>query len=206
MLVSAIKSFWKTDYDEMFSGELPTSRLNDVFAEAQTVYWQGIKNSYQLSKSITSLVQQLLIDTTFTPNSNNEVLLSSLTNYEDIVAIRPVYTVGGITYSEEWAEERLTANLNDKYSDGDYRYPRYRMVQGKILLEPAAPQCGASQIMFFRTPYVIDFNNPTNDIPYIDEAIRGIINEALKITARIFREDTYYVQEQREITQTKSLG
>lgn len=190
----------------MFSGELPPDRLNNVFAEAQTVFWGRIKSSYQLSKTITSLVQQILIDDFVTPNSSNEILLSSLTNYEEFIAVRPVYVVDGVTYSDEWAMERLTENLNDVYSQGTYRYPRYRMTQGLIKLEPEAPQCGSSEIMFFRIPYVIDFNNPGDDIPYIDEAVRGIIDEALRITAKIFREDTYYAQEQREISQNKQLG
>jgi hypothetical protein len=58
--------------------------------------------------------------------------------------------------------------------------------------------------MYFRKPFNIDFDTPTDDIPYIEISIENIIQEALAVAASIVREDTFYQISESEANRNRN--
>jgi|688.fasta_scaffold158785_2 hypothetical protein len=202
MLTSEIKSRFKTLFDEMYSGDMPNGRLTNIFAHAQTNYWEKLMNQYQLNSAITSELKPLIKNITVTPTSNEidvDTLIAS-DDYKRLLALRCTFS-DGVT---SWAKELLTEELLSYFSRGTTRYPRYYQANNNILIEPASVNCTSANVMYFRKPFNIDFDTPTDDIPYIEISIENIIQEALAVAASIVREDTFYQISESEANRNRN--
>lgn len=193
MVVSEIKSKYNALLDSFYSGSIPNRRLNSIFAHAGANYFEKLMNQYQLTNSITAELQPLILKMNVSP-TNNEVDMADITDVKRVLAVKATFSDG----RENWAKELATEELGSIYSRGTTRYPRYYMVANTILIQPETPTCTGVEVVYFRKPYDINFDNPNDDIPYLEVTVERLIEEALAVTAKVLREDGFYAQSDKE--------
>lgn len=184
MLVSEIKSKFKT-YSDNFSFNFSNNQLNNIFAKAQNYYWDGLANKWGLDLQNAIDIAPISKRITITPSSNI-IPYSSFPNYDRIGFVKPTYVIDG----EEVSVPAKPIVENNKYSSlssGTLRYPRYYLNDDGLVLEPSTTPTSLF-CTYLREPYEIDFNSPTDDIPYTEMNVQGIIQVALNNIAVSQRE------------------
>jgi hypothetical protein len=180
-----IKAKFKVYMDEM-SFNLKNSELNRLFERAQDAYWNSLANKWGTSlENSVDIAPIVKLVNTLAPASNT-ILYSDLPNYERIGFVKPTYVVNGATYS--FPAKILTEN--QKYSplnQGTLSYPRYYETDTGIVLQPSDTPTNV-MCTYLREPYPIDFDSPSDVIPYTEANVQGIITIALQNSAVSQRE------------------
>lgn len=194
MTGSEIFASFLVDIQELFSGYVDPGRGNIILNEASFNVIDGKIQEFQSNNKITRELESLISKTNvLSPNSGFIDISSDSTTVPNFYSyitmdVTSVYRGSSITRT---AKERKYNEFNSNYSKGDARYPRYFFSSGKLNIEPS--DASSVQLTYFRTPYTIDVQDTTIDIPYNDKLTQLIKNEAMIILG-IAGRDTSIIQ------------
>ena len=185
MLVSEIKSRFKT-YSDVLSYNFSTTQLNNIFAKAQSAYWDNLTNNWGSTLENSNDIAPIAKRVTITPASNVITFASIDANFDRAGFIKPTYVVDGETYS--FPAKFIPENFKySSLSNGTIRYPKYYIQSDAIVLEPSVTPTSLF-MTYLRLPYTIDFASPSTDIPYTEINVQAIIQIALNNVAVSQRE------------------
>jgi len=199
-----IKTRFYTFWDTMQSGTFSNSKLNNIFEKAQTQYLYNIMDSYGLNLAVEEESTVYLVDFTDTPTNNALDISETSTgmpNFERLISIAFKFVKGGVTYYEYARELKNEEKISPL--KGNIRYPKYDYTNDSIRIYPSNETCTEAKGMYFRTIFTIDVTSSTQDLPFTDKNVQGIINNALNLAAQITREDGYYNMSENEIRQNE---
>lgn len=185
MLVSEIKSKFKV-YSDTMSFNFSNTQLNNIFAKAQSAYWDNLSNAWGTTLESSNDIAPIAKRVTITPSSNVITYASIDANFDRAGFIKPTYVVDGETFS--FPAKMLPENFKySSLSNGTVRYPKYYFQDDAIVLEPSLTPTSLF-MTYLRLPYTIDFASPSTDIPYTEVNIQAIIQIALNNIAVSQRE------------------
>jgi hypothetical protein len=199
-----IKDRFFTFWDTLQSGTFSNTKLNYIFEKAQTQYLYNIMDSYGLNLAVEEESTTYITDFTAIPTNNAlDVTETSVVmpDFERLIAMACKFTKGGVTYYEyarQLKDEEKISPLK-----GNIRYPKYDYTNTSIRIYPQAETCLETKGLYFRTIFDIDVTSSTQDLPFTDKNVQGIINNALNLAAQITREDGYYNMSENEIRQNE---
>lgn len=202
-----IKNIFDQQWDAYASGIIEDADLDSIFQKSTQVVLKKLYNQLDLDNSFTTELVPLIKETVLaTTDSTINVVddLPATDPYERLINLQVTYTVGGVVYT------KIAQPLNDSevispYSQGTYRYPRYRYLstangapytgnQGVISIFPQI-NITSKNVRYFRDLYPYDFGdanflaatsfygNMTNEM---------IIDNALQIAANAYRENGFF--------------
>jgi len=176
MLVSEIKSKFKT-YSDVMSFNFSNTQLNNIFAKAQEHYWDNLGKNWGTTLENSVDIAPIAKRKTLTPTGNLITYAQIDANYEKIGFVKPTYVVDGETYS--FPAKPIQENIKySSLSNGTVRYPRFYLQDDGLVLEPSITPTSLF-CTYLRVPYPIDFASPSDDIPYSEINVQGIIQIAL---------------------------
>lgn len=190
-------------YDTMMNGIIPSNKLNQQIAEAQTEYFIPMMKAYGLNTTINAELEPLLVSQTATP-TNNVVLKSSLTNYFLPISIETTFVDGVNSYTK--TSQVLPPNsMLGSYTQGSALFPRHDIGSDSIILFPLNKSCTSANITYFRTPFTIDVTDGTTEIPYNGDTLSGILSQVLSIYGLSLGDSRYSAFEREERENTKAI-
>lgn len=167
-----VKAKYETYIDEVGSGFIDDTRLNNLFFKADNQIVTKCTNEYGLTKQITDEMLPLIFNTNpITPVASAiDISPTSVVvpNYYTLILtnITSPYFLGSIT---RVAKERPYDQFQSNYTAGTPRYPRYSLRAGQMVIEPA--NATSVQITYFRKAILIDVTDNIIQVPYNDEYI-----------------------------------
>lgn len=182
MTGAAIFESFLVDIQELFTGYVDPGRGNIILNEASFNVIDGKIQGFQSSNKITGELEPLIVKTTaLVPSSGFINISNTSTTVPDfysyiMMSVTSSYRGTSIT---RIAKERKYNEFNSNYSEGDARYPRYYISSGKLNVEPS--DATSVTLTYFRTPFTINVEDTTTDIPYNKKLIDLIKYEAMVI-------------------------
>ena len=199
-----IKDRFFTFWDTLQSGTFSNTKLNYIFEKAQTQYLYNVMDGYGLNLAVENEATTYLINFTAIPTSNAlDVSETSIVmpNFERLIAMACKFVKGGVTYyeySRELKDEEKISPLK-----GNIRYPKYDYTNNTIRIYPTTEVCLEVNGLYFRETFPIDVTSVTENLPFTDKNVQGIINNALNLAAQMTREDGYYNMTEAELRQNE---
>lgn len=203
-----IKNQALTIWDSYASGIIEDSDLNNFFNKASLSVFKKLYNSLDMDNSYTTELAPLLKEQTV---SNTDAYIDTVNDigdanniFERLVNLQVTYTVGSKTYTKV-AQPLNDAEAISPYSQGTYRYPRYRYRStvddgsygGNTIMIYIYPSTNITSktVRYFRDFVTFNFGDAGFEAatcPYGNKTIQMLIDEALKIAAEAYREDGFF--------------
>ena len=202
-----IKNIFDQQWDAYASGIIEDADLDSIFQKSTQITLKKLYNQLDLDNSFTTELVPLIKETTLATASSTINVVADLPAtdpFERLVNLQITYTVGGVVYTKI-AQPLNDAEAISPYSQGTYRYPRYRYRstangasytgnEGIIAIFPQT-NITSKNVRYFRDLYPYDFGdaaflaatsfygNMTNEM---------IIDNALQIAANAYRENGFF--------------
>lgn len=202
-----IKNIFDQQWDAYASGIIEDSDLNSIFQKSTQVVLKKLYNQLDLDNSFTTELVPLLKEVTLgNPDAYIDfaVDLPALDPFERLVNLEVTYVVGGTTYTKI-AQPLNDAEAISPYSQGTYRYPRYRYrstanevgYSGNSSIVNIYPSTNitSKNVRYFRDIYPYDFSDATFLAAtsfYGNMTNEMIIDNALQIAANSYRENGFF--------------
>ena len=199
-----IKDRFFTFWDTLQSGTFSNTKLNYIFEKAQTQYLYNIMDGYGLNLAVENEATTYIVNFTATPISNDLDVSETSTevpNFERLIALACKFIKGGVTYYEYSRQLRDEEKISPL--KGNIRYPKYDYTNNDIRIYPTTETCLEVSGLYFRKTFPIDVTSVTQDLPFTDKNVQGIINNALNLAAQMTREDGYYNMTEAELRQNE---
>lgn len=202
-----IKNIFNQQWDAYASGIIEDSDLNSIFQKSTQVVLKKLYNELDLDNSFTTelapLLKEVVLATT-TAVVNFSTDLPALDPFERLVNLEVTYVVGGTTYTKV-AQPLNDSEVISPYSQGTYRYPRYRYLStangaaytGNATVINIYPNTNitSKNVRYFRDLYPYDFGSApflSANSFYGNMTNNMIIDNALQIAANAYREDSFF--------------
>jgi hypothetical protein len=183
-----IKQSFKVAYDA-FSFNFSNNQLNEIFEKAQNIYWGALSDKWGVSLEGGIDLQPQVMEINIVNPGAYSLPLSLIPDYNRIGFIKPTYVVNGTSYS--YPAKPLP--INNKYSmlsSGTVRYPRYYIIDDRIVLQPDINPTNVN-VIYIKNYESIDFNDIVTDIPITERNVQGIVEQALRVCGTSQREYDY---------------
>lgn len=200
-----IKGKWETYIDEVGSGYIDDTRLNDLFFKADNNLVTKAVDEYGLTNEITREMLPLILTTNLiTP-------VAAVVDISPTSAVVPNYyspilvqvTSPYLTYSlTKVAEERPYDQYKSNYTQGTARYPRYSLRANQMVIEPA--NATGVQITYFRKAILIDVTDNVTPVPYNDEYVLQLISWVIDLAGFMGRDQFLVMASQLDKQREKS--
>ena len=191
--------------DTTMNGILPTNKLNQQIAEAQTEYFAPMFKAYGLNNTINAELEPLIETVSIAAPSSNLITISSdLPNYFIPISLETTFIDNGNTYNKT-AQPLAPNSMIGSYTSGTPVYPRYSVSSNTITLYPQNKVCSNCSVTYFRTQYLIDVTDNTTIIPYNDDTLSGIIDQLASIYSLSLGDNRYSAFEREERENTKVI-
>ena len=172
-----VKAKYETYIDEVGSGYIDDTRLNDLFFKADNNIITKLVDEYGLTQRITRDMLPIILETApITPIASTiDISATSVTvpNYYSLALLTVVSPYLNRTISKV-AKERPFDQFQSNYTIGVARYPRYYFTANTITLEPA--NVISAQLVYFRKAILIDVTDNITQVPYNDEYVLQLIS------------------------------
>jgi hypothetical protein len=202
-----IKDIFNQQWDAYASGIIEDAELNSIFQKSAQVVLKKMYNQLGLDSSFTTELSPLLKEITL---ANTDAYIDcaadvpALDPFERLVNLQVTYVVGGTTYTKI-AQPLNDAEVISPYSQGTYRYPRYRYRSTAneanytgndtyIYIYPST-NITSKNVRYFRDVFPYDFGDATFLAAtsfYGNMTNNMIIDNALQIAANAYREDSFF--------------
>lgn len=207
MTNTQIKELFFQQWDAYASGIIEDSDLNSIFNKASLSIFKKLYNNLDLDNSYTTELAPLLKSTTIsnstaTINLNQDLLASN--PYEKLINVTVTYVDGSKVYTNKVAQPLNDAEVISPYSQGTYRYPRYRYSstptsgftgnESVITIYPTT-NITSKTIRYFRDYIPFEFGVGGFDAatcPYGNKTIQMLLDEALKLAGNAYREAQFF--------------
>jgi hypothetical protein len=201
-----IKNIFNQQWDAYASGIIEDSDLNSIFIKSTQIVLKKLYNQLDLDNSYTTELAPLLKEATLATNTayvDFATDLGATDPFERLVNLEVTYSAGGITYT------KVAQPLNDSeaispYSQGTYRYPRYRYSStptsgytgssSRVYIYPST-NITSKNVRYFRDLYPYNWGNGAFEAAtsfYGNMTNEMIIDNALQIAANAYREDSFF--------------
>lgn len=201
-----IKDIFNQQWDAYASGIIEDSELNSIFQKSTQITLKKLYNQLDLDNAFTTELAPLLKETTLSGSASVidfAVDLPATDPFERLVNLEVTYVVNGTTYTKI-AQPLNDAEVISPYSQGTFRYPRYRYrstltsgYTGNSTVVNIYPSTNitSKNVRYFRDLFPYDFadanflaatsfyGNMTNEM---------IIDNALQIAANAYRESGFF--------------
>lgn len=201
-----IKDIFNQQWDAYASGIIEDSELNSIFQKSTQITLKKLYNQLDLDNAFTTELAPLLKETVLSGSASVidfAVDLPATDPFERLVNLEVTYVVNGTTYTKI-AQPLNDAEVISPYSQGTFRYPRYRYrstltsgYTGNSTVVNIYPSTNitSKNVRYFRDLFPYDFadanflaatsfyGNMTNEM---------IIDNALQIAANAYRESGFF--------------
>lgn len=192
-------------FDTTMNGIIPTNKLNQQIAEAQTEYFLPMFKAYGLNNTINAELEPLIESVSIANPSSNLIIISSdLPNYFIPISLETTFIDNGNTYTKT-AQPLPPNSMIGSFTSGIAIYPRYSVSADTITLYPQNKVCSNCNVTYFRTQYLIDITDNTTIIPYNDDTLSGIIDQLASIYSLSLGDNRYPAFEREERENTKVI-
>jgi hypothetical protein len=201
-----IKDIFNQQWDAYASGIIEDPELDNIFHKSTQVVLKKLYNQLDLDNSFTTELAPLLKEFVLATNASSidfAVDLPATDPFERLVNLEVTYVVNGVTYT------KIAQPLNDSevispYSQGTYRYPRYRyrssLTSGytgssSIVNIYPSNNITSKNVRYFRDLFPYDFGSApflAATSFYGNMTNQMIIDNALQIAANAYREDSFF--------------
>jgi hypothetical protein len=184
-----VKLKFETQIDELYSGYWDDDDLNRFFETAINIVTTGLIKSFQTNDTDTSRLLPLLnVATVANPASNNIDISRGSTEVvlcKQVLFIEPTFNSTSATVR---TSQVTYQDYGAIYSTGTVRYPRFILSNGIINISPKTPAVTSCKVWYAREPFYIDVADNTDVIPYNDEMVELIIQQAIVQASNSTRE------------------
>lgn len=201
-----IKNIFNQQWDAYASGIIEDSDLNSIFQKSAQIVLKKLYNQLDLDNSFTTELAPLLKEFVLGTSSSSIDFAADLPAtdpFERLVNLEVTYVVNGVTYT------KIAQPLNDSevispYSQGTYRYPRYRYVSSltsgytgssSIVNIYPSNNITSKNVRYFRDLFPYDFADASFLAAtsfYGNMTNQMIIDNALQIAANAYRENGFF--------------
>lgn len=183
------------------SGEFSAPILNTLVEKAQVQYQYNLMDSDGLDSAVSEEVQPYLLPFTVVP-VNNAIDITETSalfpDFQRLITIKTKFVVNGVTYYETAKELRDDEKISP-IAMGNVRYPKYDYTNTDLRIYPQNAACSEASGLYFRTPFPIDIEDATPNLPFSEKNMYGIIEQLLNEAAKNTRETGYYQVSENEI-------
>lgn len=201
-----IKDIFNQQWDAYASGIIEDPELNSIFQKSTQIVLKKLYNQLDLDNSFTTELAPLLKETVLSSSASAIDFAADLPAtdpFERLVNLEVTYVVNGVTYTKI-AQPLNDAEVISPYSQGTYRYPRYRYrssltsgYTGNSTIVNIYPSTNitSKNVRYFRDLFPYDFGNIAFEAAtsfYGNMTNEMIIDNALQIAANAYRENGFF--------------
>lgn len=194
---------FKAVADTVMNGIIPTSKMNEQIAEAQTEYFIPMMKAYGINSTVNAELEPLIVSQEIVNPTNNKVSKDTdLPNYFIPISVETTFVDGVNSYTRT-SQILLPNSMVNSYTSGTVIYPRHDINSTDIILYPSNKTCSKAVITYFRKLFTIDVTDDTTQLPYNVDSISGILDQVLSIYGLSLGDSRYNAFEREERENTK---